>query len=139
MRLLPLLPLLAGCGLDVVGTWQIDRMSVAGVEIDDAGFIDIRSNGDVSSGLPHAVLLRYWWDPAEASWQPDPTPFIQTASFDVFAFQDEPGTAELRLDFPVGPSGAERATFLPEDPHAGTWELVDPAWLHGELVLDLVR
>lgn len=137
--MIPLLLLLAGCGLDVVGTWQIDRMSVAGSAIDDAGFLDIRNNGDVSSGLLHAAFFRYWWDAEGDTWTPDPTPLVGTASFDVFAFQDEPGAAELRLDFPVSAQLVERAVFLPEAPRGGAWELSDPDWTHGALVLELVR
>ncbi|MCB9779872.1 MAG: hypothetical protein H6742_15005 [Alphaproteobacteria bacterium] len=144
MRVLPLVApsvavLLAGCGMDVVGTWQIESLSVDGVAVADAGFVDIRSNGDVSSGVPNAWMTRYWWDPDAGAWTPDPTPFVQTASFDVFAFQDDPGATALKLDFPVGPVAVEPAEFLPDNPKAGRWELTDPDWPHGTLRFELVR
>lgn len=136
-----MLVLLGGCGLDVIGTWQIERASVGDAVVEDAGFIDVRNNGDVSSGLPQAVLLRYTWDPTEAAWAPDPTPFIQTAVFDVFAFQDDPGTAVFRLEFPLDDTASttSRAEFYPDVPRAGTWLLEDPDWEHGALELSLVR
>lgn len=139
MRPLLALLLLPACGYDVIGTWQIEVVSVDEVAVQDAGFIDVRTDGDVSSGLPHAVLLRYWWDPQAAAWTPDPTPFIQTASFDVYNFQDDPGAVDMKLDFPVGPAVVERAVFTPDLPRAGRWELSDPDWPHGALRIDLVR
>lgn len=138
-RRLPLLLLLTGCGHDVIGTWQIETLSVDGVAVADAGFVDIRSNGDVSAGTPNAWMSRYWWDPVAGEWVPDPTPFVQTASFDVFRFQDDPGEAQLTLDFPVGPVAVEPAGFFPDNPRAGTWELTDPDWAHGTLTFELTR
>ncbi len=131
--------LLAGCGLDVVGTWQLARLSVDDVLVEEAGFVDIRSNGDVSSGVPNVALFRYWWAPEAGAWEPDPTPFVQSMSFDLFAFQDDPGEASLTVEMPVGANAFERATFYPENPRAGRWELSDPEWPHGELLLELER
>ena len=139
LALAGLLPLLGGCGMDAVGTWQLTRASVGGVSVEDVGFVDLRGDGDVSSGVPHALLFRYWWAPDAGAWEPDPTPFVQTARFDLFDFQDDPGTVPLRLDLPTGPDSGVEAEFFPEMPENNGWLLTDETFPLGVLELELER
>ncbi len=92
--------LLAGCGVNYVGLWDVTRWSVVpadggpGDERTDAGFVEFRGGPYVEVGAD--LLLRYTFDPADAAFVPladppllpfryQPDALVQRWSIDGFA------------------------------------------------------
>lgn len=134
MRLLPVL-LLVACA-DIGGNWQIQSLSIDGVEVRDAGFLDVQLGGATGSDTPVATLLRYRWDPLEATFAPDQRPEVRLSSMDTAAYErgDDVGlnlvvplTGEVEEEVRVTVPRTENRTLTLEGdtPWGPTlWELV---------------
>lgn len=136
--------LLGGCGYDLAGIWQIERLRIGDAEVRDAGFVDLRDYTQRTSN-PSVWLPRYWYDVETGELVPDPTPLVLPVSVHLEDVR-ELDEAQMDLLFPVDPDYtgdayevAAPVRFVLTSAEGRTMELVDESFPHGPMTWDLVR
>lgn len=139
MRGWPLLLLAFGCN-DLPGLWQIERLTVGDVTVDDAGFLDFQQKGAAGSGTQVSWLVRYTWDAETGELVPDPTPDVQATLFNYRGYLDGEGT-RLDVALHADPDGLEAlpASFEVPKPEGRRLTLEDPDFEPGALIWELTR
>lgn len=129
--------LLGGCGWDLAGRWNVDRVEIGGAEVLDAGFVDLGSNNN-HADVEAYVLLAYWYDLESGEFVPDPTPALLPAPVGAETMKDEEDPV-FTMPIPVGDEEVVDA-LLPFDDGAGRSRVLeDPDWVGGPLVMEISR